>query len=237
MSAKPVSSREKKMYVLLGTSVLIIIFGLLFLVNAMGVTDFYPHYAAIGNALGKYIIVILTMSAGIMLFSNAALRLENDKQRKGLTIGITAFAFILTLPLVYVFVSMIPFAATHDYATVKAAVDSANASYPTLAQASEASAIELGLNPVDKTMGIHTIFCGFAAWFGTGGFLWVVLVFMLILSVIFLIEPLAAGVLVCKGKMLMLFSKDENGKFHVFYAKELPALKARREAEIYLKAA
>ncbi len=238
MSKRTLSYHDKKLTVWLGVSVLVIVFGLLFLVNAMGITSFYPHFAAIKNALGKYIVVILNMSAGIMLFSNVALRYEDDKLRKGLTIGITVFAFVLTLPLVYVFISMLPFAATHDYGTVKAAIEAATVNNPgSIAKASEESAVALGLNPVDKLMGVHTIYAGFCAWFGAKGFLWVVLVFMLILSVVFLFEPLAAGICVCKGKILLLFSKDEKGKFHVFYVAELPVLKKRRENEIYERAA
>ena len=97
MSKTALSYRDKKLCIWLGVSVVIMIFGFLFLVNAMGIANFYPHFAGIPNALGKYIVVILDMSVGIMLFSNIALRFENDKLRKGLTIGITVFAFILTV--------------------------------------------------------------------------------------------------------------------------------------------
>ncbi|MBO5775872.1 MAG: hypothetical protein J6R35_00705, partial [Clostridia bacterium] len=48
----------------------IICLGLVFLVSAMQIL---PLFNAITNALGRYLIVIGTMSAGIMLFSNVVL--------------------------------------------------------------------------------------------------------------------------------------------------------------------
>ena len=45
------------------------------------------------------------MSIGILLFSNLSARLTDIKWRKRLTIGITVYAFVLTLPLVYVFLA------------------------------------------------------------------------------------------------------------------------------------
>lgn len=229
--AKQLTKNDKILWGLLGTSVLIMIFGILFLVNAMGIADFYPHFAAIKNALGKYIVVILTMSAGIMMFCNVALRFEDKKLRNGLTIGITVFAFILTIPLVYVFFSLLPFAANHNITEVNAAIEAATAANPdSLAKASEASATALGLNAVDKLMGVHTIYSGFCAWFGTSGFLWVVLVFMVILGIVFLLEPLVAGICVCKGKLLQLFGKKD-GKFKVIAIVELPVLVKQREAQ------
>ena len=65
-------------------------------------------------------------------------------------------------------------------------------------------------------MGVHTIYEGFEMWFKDGAFIWVVFVFMAILGVVFLIEPLAAGICVVKGKILLLFSKDENGNVVFF---------------------
>ena len=86
-------------------------------------------------------------------------------------------------------------------------------------------------------MGVHTIYEGFEMWFKDGAFIWVVFVFMAILGVVFLVEPLAAGICVVKGKILLLFTKDENGKFRIFRVAELPVLKKRRENELYERAA
>lgn len=188
-------SNDQKLYILLGVSVAVIALGLVFLVAAM---KLIPLFSAIDNALGRYIIVILTMSVGIMLFSNVALRFENDKLRNGLTIGITAFAFVLTLPLVYVFIAIFP----------------ANSGI---------------MGPVGRdVMMLDDIVAGFQAWFGTGAFIYVVYAFMLVLSVVFLIEPLFAGICVVKGKLLQLFGKKEDGKFALVSVVELPVLKARK---------
>lgn len=192
---KNLSKEQRNMYVLLGVSVAVIILGLVFLVAAM---KLIPLFSAIGNALGRYLIVIGTMSVGIMLFSNAALRLENDKQRKNLTIFITVFAFVLTLPLVYVFIAIFP----------------ANVGI---------------MGPVGRdVMMLDDIVAGFHAWFGSGAFVYVVYAFMLVLSVVFLLEPLFAGICVVKGNLLQLFGK-KNGKFALLSVVPLPVL-ARREA-------
>lgn len=235
MSEKKLSAREKKLFALLGVAVALIVVGILFLVNAMGMTDFFKGFAALSNALAKYIVVIVFISAGVLIFSNVAPAFESDRLRNGLTIGITVFAFVLTVPLVYVFIALLPFAANHDYATVKAAIDAANANpaYASLAESTAASADALGMGGIGKIMGLHTIYAGFCAWFGTGAGLWIVLVLMVIVGVVFLAEPVAACVCILRGKILMLFSKDEEGKFHVVYPKELPVLKARRENEVY----
>lgn len=213
---QPMTKNDKILYGLLGLSVLIMILGILFLLNAMQDMEdpnnigFFTAFCNIDNVLAKYIVVILTMSCGIMMFSNVALRFANKKLRNGLTIGITALAFVLTLPLVYVFVSLFPFAANHDLANMPALAD---------------------MNIIDQVMRTDRIYAGFAAWFGEGALMWVVLVFMLILSIVFLFEPLAAGICVTKGKLLQLFGKNKDGKFRIACIVELPVLKKQREAE------
>lgn len=151
-------------------------------------------YAAIKNPLAKYLVVILVMATGIMLFSNVALRFEDDKLRKRLTIFITAFAFILTIPLTYVLIAMLPFHAKYNMADVENAIDAARLAHPeyTTAQVNEAAGKALGLSGFGNIMGVHTIYEGFEMWFKDGAFIWVVFVFMAILGVVFLIEPLAA---------------------------------------------
>lgn len=223
---KNLSEKDKKLLGLIGVSVLVMIFGILFLVNAMGIASFYPHFAGIDNALAKYIVVILTMAAGIMLFSNVALNFEDEKLRRGLTIGITAFAFILTVPLTYVLIAIMPLAGKFDSADILAAAGVGTIGEMTPAIVTS-SAEALGLNAIDTIMGTHNIYLGFAAWFGEGGFLWVVLVFMSILGIVFLLEPLAAGICVLKGKILVLFGKDDKGEFKVLGIATLPVLKKK----------
>lgn len=206
---------EKVLFTLLGVSVAIIILGILFLLNAMQDMEdpnniaFFTAFANIDNVLAKYIMVILTMSCGIMLFSNVALRFPGKKLRNGLTIGITTFAFVLTLPLVYVFIAILPLAAKATSTGMPAFEE---------------------LNFVDQIMRTDNILGGFIDWFGDGAFLWVVLVFMLLLSILFLLEPLCAGICVTKGKILNIVGKNKDGKVRIFCTDELPVLKAQREA-------
>lgn len=206
---------EKVLFTLLGVSVAIIILGILFLLNAMQDMEdpnniaFFTAFANIDNVLTKYIVVILTMSCGIMLFSNVALRFPSKKLRNGLTIGITTFAFVLTLPLVYVFIAILPLASKATSTGMPAFEE---------------------LNFVDQIMRTDNILGGFIDWFGDGAFLWVVLVFMLLLSILFLLEPLCAGICVTKGKILNIVGRNKDGKICVFCTDELPVLKAQREA-------
>ncbi len=172
----------------------IICLGLVFLVSAMQIL---PLFNAISNALGRYLIVIGTMSCGIMLFSNVALTVEDQKIRNGLTLGITIFAFILTLPLVYVFIAIFP-----------------------------ANVGVMGFIGREIMM-LDTIVAGFHAWFGNGAFVYVVYSFMLVVSIVFLLEPLGVGILALKGKTLVLFKKGGP----VFSIDELPVLKKTREKE------
>ncbi len=218
---------EKTLWILLATSIVVMIFGFLFLFNAMGMASFYPHYSAIPNALAKYIVVILTMATGIMLFSNVAMRFADKKLRNGLTIFITAFAFILTLPLTYVLIAMLPFAANHNTADVLAAagVSSIGDMTPDIVAS---SAKVLGVNAIDGVMGTHNIYLGFADWFGEGAGLWVILSIMMILGIVFLLEPLLAGIFVVKGKVLNIACKVD-GKVKILYPTELPVLKKQRE--------
>lgn len=227
---KELTKTEKTLWGLIALSIVIMIFGFLFLLNAMGMCDFYPHYSAIPNVLGKYIVVIATMACGIMLFSNVAMRFPDKKLRNGLTIFITAFAFILTLPLTYVFFSLLPFAANHDMAEVFASVGATGLSDFT-PEVVSASADAIGINAIDKIMGVNNIYLGFADLFGEGAGLWVVLAIMAVVGIVFLFEPLIAGICVTKGKMLQLFGKNEKGKFAPIAIVELPVAKAQRLAE------
>ena len=171
------SKHNKIVISLLALSVVIIVIGILFLLNAMQENPedgFFPAFCNISNLLGKYIIVIVTMATGIMMFSNVALQFEDKKLRNGLTIGITTFSTILTVPLVYVFVAIFVY---HSKGV---------------------------MGPVGKIMAVNRIEEGLIAWFGNGTFLWVIYAFMLVLSIIFITVPLVSGVLACKGKTIKL---------------------------------
>ena len=98
---RPLGKKEKVQIGLLALACVIIVLGILFLVNAMQENPedgFFPAFCEIDNILGKYIIVIVTMACGIMLFSNVGITFEDRKLRNGLTIGITTFSTVLTVP-------------------------------------------------------------------------------------------------------------------------------------------
>lgn len=182
---RQLKKNEKVQIGLLSLACVIIVLGILFLVNAMQedpADGFFPAFCELDNILAKYIIVILTMACGIMLFSNVAVTIEQKKLRNGLTIGITAFSTVLTLPLVYVFVAIFPYAA--DPVPFEQ------------------------LNPVDAVMRTDRIYEGFRAWFGDGGFMWAVLAVMLVLSLVFITFPLLTGILAVKNEQTLGFKKE-----------------------------
>ena len=82
--------------ILFALSIALIVLGFLFLINAMEAARIFPAFYDIDNVLAKYIVVIITMACGIMLFSNLATLIEADKLRNGLTIFITTFSTVLT---------------------------------------------------------------------------------------------------------------------------------------------
>ena len=182
---RQLKKNEKVQAGLLSLACVIIVLGILFLVNAMQedpADGFFPAFCELDNILAKYIIVILTMACGIMLFSNVAVTIEQKKLRNGLTIGITAFSTVLTLPLVYVFVAIFPYAA--DPVPFEQ------------------------LNPVDAVMRMDRIYEGFVAWFGDGGLMWAVLAVMLVLSLVFITFPLLTGILAVKNEQTLGFKKE-----------------------------
>ena len=229
---KKYSQHDQKLLVYgIGISTLFLIFGFLFLFNAMGVADFYPHFAAIDNALGKYIVVILTFTCGIMGWCNVALRFEAKNLRNGFTIAMTAFAFIMTLPLTYVLIAELAMRANYSALEISQAGGYAGVvSSMTPEQVTSAGEV-LGLNAIDKIMGTHNIYLGIADWFGEGAFSWVVLVFLAIFGVVALLEPLAAGICVCKGKILNIVGPDDNGKKGFLTVATLPVVKKQKEEQ------
>ena len=181
---RALKKNEKIQIGLFALSGVIIVLGILFLVNAMQedpAAGFFPAFCEMDNILAKYIIVILIMACGIMLFSNVGITVEDRKLRNGLTIGITAFSTVLTVPLVYVFIAIMPYAA-------------------------DPLPFEQ-LNPVDAIMRTDRIYEGFVAWFGDGALMWVVLVVMLILSLVFITFPLLTGILAVKKDQTLGFKK------------------------------
>lgn len=182
---RQLKKNEKVQAGLLSLACVIIVLGILFLVNAMQedpANGFFPAFCEIDNLIGKYIVVILTMACGIMLFSNVGITFEDKKLRNGLTIGITVFSTILTVPLVYVFIAIFPYAA--DPVPFE------------------------GLNALDAIMRMDRIHEGFVAWFGDGGLMWAVLAVMLVLSLVFISFPLATGILAVKNEQTLGFKKE-----------------------------
>lgn len=173
------SKQHKVRSALYCLSFALIILGILFLINAMEVARIFPAFYDIKNTLAKYIVVILTMASGIMLFSNLSLTIEDEKLRNGLTVGITVFSTVLTLPLVYVFIAIFPAYAVG------------------------------AIGPVGEIMALDRIISGFVDWFGSGAFIYVVFSFMFILSVIFIAFPIVTGILAVKGKTIKIGGKGK----------------------------
>ena len=76
---RALKKNEKIQIGLFALSGVIIVLGILFLVNAMQedpANGFFPAFCEMDNILAKYIIVILTMACGIMLFSNVGITVE-----------------------------------------------------------------------------------------------------------------------------------------------------------------
>lgn len=207
MMRKQLKKNEKVQIGLFTLAGLIIVLGILFLVNAMQedpANGFFPAFCEMDNILAKYIIVILTMACGIILFSNVAITVEDRKLRNGLTIGITAFSTVLTVPLVYVFIAIMPYAAN-----------------PVPFEE---------LNAVDALMRTDRIYEGFVAWFGDGGRMWAVLAVMLLLSLVFITFPLLTGIMAVKNEQTLGFKK-KGFPFGVITLPVVERLRAEAAAE------
>lgn len=105
---KNMSRKERIQLLLCAVAVVIIIFGLMFMLTAAKLVSIFPAFYSIKHILVQYIIVIGTMALGIMTFSNVSARIDDTKKRNILTIIITAFSTVLTLPLLYVFIALFP---------------------------------------------------------------------------------------------------------------------------------
>lgn len=207
MMRKQLKKNEKVQIGLFTLAGLIIVLGILFLVNAMQedpANGFFPAFCEMDNIIAKYIIVILTMACGIMLFSNVAITVEDRKLRNGLTIGITAFSTVLTVPLVYVFIAIMPYAAN-----------------PVPFEE---------LNALDALMRTDRIYEGFVVWFGDGGLMWAVLAVMLVLSLVFITFPLLTGIMAVKNEQTLGFKK-KGFPFGVITLPVVERLRAEAAAE------
>lgn len=207
MMRKQLKKNEKVQIGLFTLAGLIIVLGILFLVNAMQedpASGFFPAFCEMDNIIAKYIVVIITMACGIMLFSNVAITVEDRKLRNGLTIGITAFSTVLTVPLVYVFIAIMPYAAN-----------------PVPFEE---------LNAVDALMRTDRIYEGFVAWFGDGGLMWAVLTVMLLLSLVFITFPLLTGIMAVKNEQTLGFKK-KGFPFGVITLPVVERLRAEAAAE------
>ena len=204
---RQLKKNEKVQIGLLALACVIILLGILFLVNAMQedpANGFFPAFCEMDNIIAKYIVVIITMACGIMLFSNVAITVEDRKLRNGLTIGITAFSTVLTVPLVYVFIAIMPYAA--DPVPFEE------------------------LNALDAVMRTDRIYEGFVAWFGDGGLMWAVFAVMLLLSLVFITFPLLTGIMAVKNEQTLGFKK-KGFPFGVITLPVVERLRAEAAAE------
>jgi len=141
-----------------------------------------------------YVIIVITMAIGIMSASINAGQLDNKKWMKGLTIGVTAYSTILTIPLLLAFICF--------------------AIYPMNV---EASAYGSGLGEfLDGMFGtiakdLGTIFGpGRLGGFGSEGLLMFIYILGILMSVIFLAFPIFSAWLQIKGMTISdLFKKKK----------------------------
>jgi hypothetical protein len=140
-----------------------------------------------------YVIIVITMAIGIMSASINAGQLDNKKWMKGLTIGVTAYSTVLTVPLLLAFICF-------------AAYDMNAAVYGT------------GLGEfIDGMFG--TIAADLGTIFGpeqlggsgSAGLLMTIYVLGILMSIIFLAFPIFSAVLQIKGLTIGdLFKKKED---------------------------
>lgn len=79
------------------------IFGILSLLTIIGVADIVPFYKTFEHILLGYVIVVVSMATGIMSFNLFAGRRQNPAKNI-LSIGVTTYSTILTIPLFLTFV-------------------------------------------------------------------------------------------------------------------------------------
>lgn len=79
------------------------IFGVMSLLTIIGIADILPFYKNFEHILLGYVIVVVSMATGIMSFNLFAGRRKNPAKAI-LSIGVTAYSTILTIPLLATFV-------------------------------------------------------------------------------------------------------------------------------------
>ena len=140
-----------------------------------------------------YVIIVITMAIGIMSASINAGQLDNKKWMKGLTIGVTAYSTILTVPLLLAFICF--------------------AAYPLDAGANYGKGLGEFLDGMFGTIAkdLGTIF-GPDALGGSGsnGLLMTIYVLGILMSVIFLAFPIFSAWLQIKGMTIGDLFKKKN---------------------------
>lgn len=86
------------------------IWGLLTLAQTTGADVGLTYISNIPNLIARYVIVVITMAAGIMLMSYAAGTFEG-KVKNVFSIAVCTYSTILTIPLFLAFILCIPVAA------------------------------------------------------------------------------------------------------------------------------
>lgn len=90
-------------YVILAVSIAGNVFGILSLLTIIGVADIIPFYNSFEHILLGYVIVVISMATGIMSFNLFAGRRKNPAKNI-LSIAVTTYSTILTIPLFLTFV-------------------------------------------------------------------------------------------------------------------------------------
>lgn len=130
-----------------------------------------------------YVIIVITMAIGIMGASINAGQLDNIKVLKGLTIGITTYSTVLTIPLLLAFVCFVVYPTNVDLAVYGSGLG---------------EFIDGMFGTIAKDLG--TIF-GPKEWggFGSKGLLITVYVLGIIMSIAFLAVPIISAVQAIKN--------------------------------------
>ena len=90
-------------YIILAVSLAGNVFGILSLLTIIGVANIMPFYNNFEHILIGYVIVVISMAIGIMSFNLFAGRRQNPAKNI-LSIAVTTYSTILTIPLFLTFV-------------------------------------------------------------------------------------------------------------------------------------
>ena len=144
-----------------------------------------------------YVIIVVTMAIGIMSISINAGQLDNKKWMKGLTICVTTYSTVLTIPLLLAFICFAAYNMNVDIAAYGSGLgEFIDGMFGTIAH-------DLGTIFGPKEFG----------GFGSKGLLMTVYVLGIIMSIIFLAFPILSGWLQIKGMTLGdLFNKNKKGE-------------------------